>query len=50
MDRNDQTQQEAQPQGYVPRPAWQVWGARVAVVLFLLLVLAQIASIAGAGL
>ena len=23
-------------QGYVPRPAWQVWGARVALVLFIL--------------
>ena len=37
-------------EGYVPRPAWQVWAARVGLVLFILIVIAQILQIAGAGL
>ena len=41
----------AQPQGgYQPRPAWQVWAARVGLVLFLLIVIYQLFSIAGGGL
>lgn len=30
--------QEQREQGYVPRPAWQVWGARIGLALFLALV------------
>ena len=41
---------QPQEQGYVPRPAWQVWGARVALVLFILVVIYQIMSIATGGL
>ena len=37
-------------EGYIPRPAWQVWGARVALVLFLIFVIYQILTIAGGGL
>ena len=29
----DENKQETQPSGYVERPKWQVWLARVAVVL-----------------
>ena len=36
--------------GYVPRPAWQVWCARVALVLFLIIVIGQILRIAWGGL
>lgn len=39
-----------QQEGYVPRPAWQVWGARVGLVLFILFVIWQIMSIAKGGL
>ena len=39
-----------QPEGYVPRPAWQVWAARVGLVLFILFVIWQILSIAKGGL
>ena len=28
--------------GYVPRPAWQVWGARIALVLFIIVMLSRI--------
>ena len=37
-------------EGYTPRPAWQVWGARVGLVLFILFVIYQILQIAGGGL
>ena len=36
--------------GYTPRPAWQVWGARIGLVFFILFVLYQILQIAGGGL
>ena len=49
--------QEKQPRetaeettGYVPRPAWQVWCARVALVLFIIIVIGQILRIARGGL
>ena len=35
---------------YVPRPAWQVWGARICLVLFLLLILMYYLNIARGGL
>ena len=38
-----------QHEGYVPRPAWQVWAARVGLVIFIGIVIAQILQIAGAG-
>ena len=36
-------------EGYVPRPAWQVWAARIGLVVFIGIVIAQILQIAGAG-
>ena len=42
--------EETPDEGYVPRPAWQVWCARIGLVLFLLVVAYQILSIAGGGL
>ena len=41
---------EPQEQGYQPRPIWQVWCARIGLVLFLLVVVYQVLSIAGGGL
>ena len=35
---------------YTPRPAWQVWAARVGVVFMILFVIWQILQIAGGGL
>lgn len=44
-------QQEPQPDpGYTPRPGWQVWGARIGLVLFLILVVLQIVRMAGGWL
>ena len=36
-------------EGYVPRPVWQVWAARIGLVVFIGIVIAQILQIAGAG-
>ena len=46
----DHEELEQQPKGYVPRPAWQVWSARVGLVLFILFVIYQLFNIAGGGL
>ena len=51
--RNDENmeQETAMPEeeGYVPRPAYQVWAARVALVLVILFVIYQLLQIAGGG-
>jgi hypothetical protein len=36
QDTQQAPEQEAVKEVYVPRPAWQVWGARVALLLFIL--------------
>ena len=47
----DQEKDMQQPQeGYVERPKWQVWAARVGLVVFILFVIYQLIQIAGAGL
>ena len=51
MENNHENEQlEPKQEGYVPRPKWQVWGARAATVIFIILVIAQIISIARGGL
>ena len=47
-NQNENTTPEQE--GYVPRPAWQVWAARVALVLFIIIVIGQILRIARGGL
>jgi len=52
MDENLEKQPAeaaAEKSAYVPRPAWQVWGARVALVLFIIIVIGQILRIARGG-
>ena len=45
-----QSRQESEDAaGYVPRPAWQVWCARAALVLFIIIVIGQILRIARGG-
>ena len=34
---------------YEPRPTWEVWAARIGLVVFIGIVIAQILQIAGAG-
>ena len=48
MDNQNEIKTPEQ-EGYVPRPAWQVWAARIGLVIFIGIVIAQILQIAGAG-
>ena len=53
MDENMEKQpQEAAEEttDYTPRPAWQVWCARVGLVIFIIIVIGQILRIARGGL
>ena len=41
---HEESQQEQQE--YIPRPAWQVWGARIALVLFIIVIIMYYLNIA----
>ena len=45
-----QIELEEQEETYVPRPKWQVWGARFVLVVFLVLLFMYYANIARGGL
>ena len=47
-DKMENGKQEEQ--GYVPRPAWQVWGARIALVLFIFVVIYQFMAMVTGGM
>ena len=47
MDEQN-TQQEVQEAPYVPRPWWQVWGARIALVVFIIGLILYYCNIFGA--
>jgi hypothetical protein len=52
-NENEKLEQEAtvpETSTYVPRPAWQVWAARVGLVLFILFVIYQYVKIYRGGL
>jgi len=49
LPREDALPGEPEEQVYVPRPAGQVWAARVGVVVMILLVIYQLLQIAGVG-
>ena len=49
-NEKDFPEQSSEEEGYIPRPLWQVWGARIGLVIFLLFVALQILQIAGGGL
>ena len=40
--------QDIQQESYVPRPLWQVWGARIALVVFILGLIMYYCNIFGA--
>ena len=50
MEKQPRTEAAEENTGYVPRPMWQVWLARVALVLFIIIVIGQILRIARGGL
>ena len=41
-------EEEVQKEGYPPRPAWQVWGARIAPVVFIVGLILYYCNIFGA--
>ena len=49
MEKQPQTEAAEETTGYVPRPDWQVWLARVALVLLIIIVIGQILRIARGG-
>ena len=56
MEKQEPEQQEAQQPApeqekdvYVPRPAWQVWGARVALVIFIIFLIMYYINVARGG-
>ena len=51
QERNPIPEEEIQEQtpAYNPRPRWQVWGARIALVLFILVVILYYINIARGG-
>ena len=50
MDEMKENQIPEENNGYIPRPAWQVWMARVGLVFMILFVIYQILAIAMGGL
>lgn len=48
MDK--ETTQISKEERYTPRPVWQVWAARIGLVIFIGIVIAQILQIAGGRL
>ena len=51
MDEKEIPEEELpQEEGYKPRPAWQVWAARLGLVLAIAFVIYQLLTIAGGGL
>jgi len=50
MEKQPRDMAAEETTAYVPRPAWQVWLARVALVLFLIIVIGQALRIARGGL
>ena len=47
-NQNENTTPEQE--GYSPRPAWQVWAARIGLVIFIGIVIVQILPLAGVGI
>ena len=45
----EENRKEESQEGYVPRPVWQVWLARIGLVLFILFVIYQYLAIAKGG-
>ena len=51
MDNSEQqNEQQKQEEGYVERPLWQVWGARIGLVIFIAFVILQIVEIYRGGM
>ena len=51
-ERMEEQMQDQQPETpvYIPRPKWQVWGARIALVLFILLIIMYYINVSRGGI
>lgn len=49
-ERREHEGEKPHEEGYVPRPAWQVWAARLGVGIMLLLIAYQVMSMVRGGL
>ena len=49
-DLENQIPEEAEKPSYTPRPKWQVWGARILLVLFVILVILYYINVARGGI
>ena len=47
---DNQKNMSPEEEGFVRRPAWQVWGARLGLVIFIGFVILELLTIAGGGL
>ena len=43
----EEENRESEEKGYVPRPRWQLWAARIGLAFFILLVILQIYNMVG---
>ena len=50
LNLNAEPAMDEETPGYVPRPAWQVWAARIGLVLFIALIIMYYINIARGGL
>jgi len=50
MDRQELDYLQEQDEPSQPRPRWQVWGARIALVIFVALIIMSYVNIARGGL
>ena len=50
MEEEKKVSENQEPEGYTERPAWQVWCARVGLVIFIGFVIFQLVTIARGGL
>ena len=51
MDEQRKTEnEEIQKEGYTPRPAWQVWAARIGLVVFLVFLVMYYINILRGGM
>lgn len=50
MDNEQENQVTTEENPYIPRPWWQVWGARLLLIAFLVLIIMYYFAIARGGL
>ena len=50
MEEFQEKKTQPEETGYAPRPVWQVWAARLGLVIFIVFVIFQIIGIARGGL